>query len=67
MPLIPALRMQRQVDLYEFEASLVYKSQFQDRHQSYRETVSRKKKNKENKGFYRFDNNFSKMQVLPQF
>ena len=25
-PLIPALRRQRQVDLYEFEASLVYKS-----------------------------------------
>ena len=25
MPLIPALRRQRQVDLYEFEASLVYR------------------------------------------
>ena len=36
-PLIPALRRGRQMDLCEFE---VYKSQFQDRLQSYRETLS---------------------------
>ena len=44
MPLIPALGRQKQVDLCEFEASLVYKSKFQDRHQSYRETLSQKNK-----------------------
>ena len=43
-PLIPALWRQRQVDLCEFEANLVYKSKFQDRLQSYGETLSRKKK-----------------------
>ena len=31
MPIIPALGRQRQEDLCELEASLVYKSQFQDR------------------------------------
>ena len=46
-PLIPALGRQRQADLCEFEASLVYKSKFQDRHsKSYRETLSRKTKKK---------------------
>ena len=30
MPLITALGRQRQTDLCEFEASLVYKSEFQD-------------------------------------
>ena len=40
MPLIPALGRQRQPDLHEFEANLVYKSYFQDRLQSYRETMS---------------------------
>ena len=44
MPLIPALRRQRQANLCEFEASLVYKSYFQVRVQSYRETLSRKNK-----------------------
>ena len=39
-PLIPAPRRQRQVDLCEFKASLVYKSLFQNRLQSYRETLS---------------------------
>ena len=43
-PLIPALG--RQVNFCEFEASLIYKSEFQDRLQSYRETLSPKiKKN----------------------
>ena len=36
MPLIPALRRQRQVDLCEFKASLVYKGEFQDK-QGYNE------------------------------
>ena len=39
-PLIPALGRERQVDLCEFKASLVYKSEFQDRLQSHRETLS---------------------------
>ena len=43
MALIPALRRQRQADLYEFEASLAY---FQDRLQSYIETVVSKNKTK---------------------
>jgi hypothetical protein len=30
MPLIPALERQRQVDLYEFKASLVYRAKFRD-------------------------------------
>ena len=56
-PLIPALRRQRQADLCEFEASLVYKSQFQDRLQSYRETLSRKtKQNKMSSGDVAFLN-----------
>ena len=42
-PLIPALGRQRQVNLYEFEANLVYKSEFQDRNQSYtKKPVSKK-------------------------
>ena len=45
-PLIPALWRQRQVDLCEFEASLVHKNEFQDRFQSYRETLSQTNKNK---------------------
>ncbi|XP_038184960.1 uncharacterized protein LOC119813640 isoform X3 [Arvicola amphibius] len=43
-PLMPTLRRQRQADLCEFKASLIYKSCFQDRLQSYREILSRKKK-----------------------
>ena len=35
MPLIPALRRERQVDLGEFEASLFYRANSQDRLQSY--------------------------------
>ena len=34
---------QRQADLCEFKASLIYRSQFQDRLQSYRETLSGEK------------------------
>ena len=40
MPLIPVLGRQRQADLREFEASLIYKSEFLDRLQNYRETLS---------------------------
>ena len=47
MPLIPALRRQRQTYVCEFEASTVYKRQFQDRFQSYRETLSHKNKTKQ--------------------
>ena len=49
MTLIPALGRQRQVDLYEFMASLVYKSKSQDRQQSYGETLSRKTKQTQTK------------------
>ena len=45
VPLIPALGRQRQADLFDFEVSLVYKSQ--DRLQSYRETLSQRKKKEE--------------------
>ena len=48
-PLIPALGRQRQEDLCEFEANLVCESRFQDRLQSYRETLSRKTKKQTNK------------------
>ena len=41
-PLIPALR--RQMNLCEFEVTLVYKNQFQDRPQSYRKILSQEKK-----------------------
>lgn len=40
------LGRQRQGDLCAFEASLVYKTQFQNRFQSNRETVSQKAKQK---------------------
>ena len=50
MPLMPALRGQRQADLCEFEDSLVYKGKFQDRLQRYgRNPVSKKTKTKQNK------------------
>ena len=39
----PSTQRQRQADLCELEASLVYKNKIQDRHQSYRETLSLKK------------------------
>ena len=38
----PALGRQRQVDLREFEASLVYKNKFHYRLQCHRETLSQK-------------------------
>ena len=44
----PSTQEQSQADLCKFEASLVYKSWFQDRLQSYRETLSQNKnKNKQ--------------------
>ena len=43
-PLIPALRRQRQVDLCEFEASLVYRAR--SRAVTQRNPVSKKKKNR---------------------
>ena len=46
MPLVQALRRQMQADLCEFEARLVYKRYFQDRLQSYRETLSLNTKQK---------------------
>ena len=48
-PLIPALRKQRQVDLCEFGARVVYNSEFQGRFQTYRETLFKKKRKKEKK------------------
>ena len=46
MPLIPVLRRQRQANLCEFEASLVYKSKFQDRLQSFEKPCFKKPKKK---------------------
>ena len=43
-PLIPALGRQKQAGLCEFEANLVYKSEFRRRLQSYIETLFRKTK-----------------------
>jgi hypothetical protein len=44
-PLIPVLRRQRQAELYELEASLVYKVSL-GQSGLYRETLSRKRKKK---------------------
>ena len=41
MPLIPALGRQRQMDLCEFEDSLVYRASFRQSPRLHRETVSR--------------------------
>ena len=46
MPLIPSLVRQRQADFCEFEASLVNKSEFHDKLQSYREILSQKQTNR---------------------
>ena len=46
-PLIPALGRQRQADLYEFVASLIYKSQFQNCSGCYTEKPCLKKTKKE--------------------
>ena len=52
MPLIAAVRRQRQADLSEFESSLLCKSEFQDRFQSYTEKpcleINKTKQNKIN-------------------
>jgi hypothetical protein len=40
MPLISALGRQRQVDLSEFKASLVYRGSFRTAMDTYRETLS---------------------------
>ena len=44
MPLIPALRRQRQVDHYEFEASLVYRVSPRTTKATQRNPVSKKQK-----------------------
>lgn len=46
MPLIPVFRKKRLVDICEFEASLVYKSEFQD-NQEYTEKLCLEKQNKQ--------------------
>jgi hypothetical protein len=48
MPLIPALRKQRQADLCEFKASLVYRASFRTAWQ-HRELLLKKKKIKNSK------------------
>ena len=48
MPLVTVLRRQRYADLCGFEASLVYKNEFQDS-QSYTEKPCLEKKKKEKK------------------
>ena len=44
MPLLSALRRQRLVDLYEFKASLVYKTSFRTSKATQRKLVSKIKK-----------------------
>jgi hypothetical protein len=44
MPLIPAFRRQRQVDLCEFKASLVYRASSRTARATQRNPVSKKKK-----------------------
>ena len=44
IPLIPAFGRQRQANLFEFEASMVYKSSFLDRLQSCIETLFQKRR-----------------------
>ena len=52
MPLIPAFRKQRQVDLCDFEVSLVYKVSFRTaRTGLFREALSQKNKTKQKKYF----------------
>lgn len=48
MPLVPALRKQRQVDLCEFEASLVYKVSSRTAKATQRHPVLEKRKEKQN-------------------
>jgi hypothetical protein len=48
MPLIPALRRQRQADLCEFEASLVYRSSSTTAKATQRNPVSKEPCNKTN-------------------
>lgn len=49
MPLIPALGRQRQVDLYEFEVSLVYKVSYSSaRAATWRNFVSKNNREKQN-------------------
>jgi hypothetical protein len=46
MPLIPALRRQREVDISEFEASLVYRVSSRTARATQRNPVSKKKQKK---------------------
>ena len=46
-PLIPALRRQRQVDVYEFEASLVYRSSSRTARATQKNPALKKKKEEE--------------------
>jgi len=46
MPSIPALRRQRQVDSYECEASLVYRTNFRTARATQRNPVSKKAQTK---------------------
>jgi hypothetical protein len=45
MPLIPALRRQRQVDIYKYEANLVYKVSSRTARTTQRNHVSKKQNN----------------------
>jgi hypothetical protein len=49
MPLIQALRRQRQTDVCKFKASLVYKANLRTAMATQRNTVSKKKKNQTTK------------------
>ena len=49
MPLFPALRRQRQVDLFEFEASLVYRASSRTARTTQRHPVSKNKQKRKRK------------------
>ena len=49
MPLIPALRRQRQADLCEFEASLVYRDSFRSGFKAIEKPCLKKQKKKKRK------------------
>ena len=49
MPLIPALERQRQADLYEFEASLIYRASSRTGFKATEKPCLKKPKNKQTK------------------
>jgi hypothetical protein len=51
VPLIPALQRQKQEDVWELEASLVYRASFRIARATWEDPASKKNKKKKKKGF----------------